>query len=245
MSRKMDILYFSATGNTEVVVTAIEKILCENQIEVSKKSLCEPYEHTQGRELLLAFPVNSQAVSPFIWNALKALPAGKGEKVNVVITMNESAAILNPLHKLLVKKGYQPIGCMEISMPNNLLLGSDDTIERLSIGKEQAKKFAMQIVTNETEWKENKKGSVFVSFLSRKTVLPWFTMRLINKLDVDKDKCIKCGQCVKACPVHNIKMEEFPKHLGNCQFCMHCGAICPNHAVTLKNNPKCQIRKTE
>ncbi len=245
MGRKIDILYYSATGNTETVVAEIVDILHKNLIEVSKRSLCEPYEHTEGNELLLAFPINSQAVSPFILKALKALPEGNGDKAYVVLTMNESAAMLTPLYTMLLKKGYQPTGCAEISMPNNLLLGTDHTLDRLPGGIDQARQFAEQIVTHTTEWKELKKGSAFVSFLSRETGLPWFTMRLLNRLDVDKDKCTKCGLCVKECPVHNIKMMDFPKHLGNCQFCMHCGAVCPNKAVTIKNKPQCQIRKTQ
>ncbi len=247
MNRKVDILYFSATGNTKAVIAEIVEVLCKNEIEVRKQSLCAPYEHTAGSELLFAFPVNSQAVSPFLWKALNALPEGKGDKAYVVLTMNESAAILAPLYKLLEKKGYRPAGCTEIRMPNNLLLGTNDidTFSRLPSGKEQAKQFAGQIITNTAQWKETQKGSGFVSFLSRETGLPWFTMRLINKLDIDKGKCTKCGQCIKECPVHNIKMAEFPQHLGNCQFCMHCGAVCPNQAVTLKNKPQCQIRRTE
>lgn len=245
MTRKIDVLSFSATGNTELVVKNISDTLKENGIEVGHQSLTVPYIHNEGTELLLAFPVNSQAVSPFIWKALKALPEGNKDKAYVVITMNESAAILKPLYKLLTKKGYQPVGCMEISMPNNLMLGPDETIDRLSAGTLQARRFAELLVKNETEWKETKKGSAFVSFLSRKTVLPWISMRMINKLDVDKDKCTKCGLCAKACPVENIKMEDYPVHGNQCQFCMHCGAVCPNKAVILKNNPKCQIRQTK
>lgn len=246
MSSEIDILYYSATGNTETVITEILQVLQNNKIKVQKFSLCQKYDHLEGRDLLLAFPINSQAVSPFIWKALKALPEGKGENVYVVLTMNESASILGPLYKLLQKKGFNPVGCSEISMPNNLLLGPyDDTLSRLPSAKEQARQFANQIVTHTTQWKETKKGSSFVSFLSRETSLPWVTMRLVNKLVVDKNKCTKCGQCIKDCPVSNIKMAEFPKHLGNCQFCMHCGANCPKHAITLKNKPQCYIRKTK
>lgn len=244
MNRKMDVLYYSATGNTKLVVDRIVKVLSNNQIELSIKSLVKPYEHKRGRELLLSFPVNSQAVSPFVFKAIKSLPQGNGENVYVLITMNESANILNILRKLLEKKGYKTVGCKEISMPNNLFVGEDKTIERLSNGLEQAELFAEEIVSNKTLWIETKKGSAFVSFLSRNTNLPWVTMRLFNKLVVNTEKCTKCGKCVIECPVQNIEMIDFPKHLNNCQFCMRCGSMCPNSAIMIKNKPKYQIRKT-
>lgn len=242
MNKKMDVIYFSGTGNTEMVVNHIIQILQDKNIEVCKKSASSPYEHKKGTELLLAFPINSQAVSPYIWRFMKNLPEGMGDQVHVVVTLNESAAILKPLNKLLKKKGYLPQSTVEISMPNNMLVGEDTTANRLKSAIKAAEQFAKELVENQTTWKEEKKGSAFVSFLSRKTVLPWITMRLVNKIETDESKCTKCGLCVKECPVHNIRMEDIPIHLNQCQFCMHCGAVCPNGAVRFKGKPDYHIR---
>lgn len=243
MHRKMDMICFSGTGNTEKIVTRVAEHLTRNEINVEKKEIGSKYTPEVNGELLLAFPVNAQAVSPYIWKYFKAMPEGKGTKVHVVVTMNESAVILSPLKKMLLKKGYVPQGAVEISMPNNLVMGEDTTAERWKDALVSADQFAEAIVRDTEAWNETKKGSVFVSALSRRTVLPWFGMRLFNKLVTDSEKCIQCGKCVKECPVQNIKMANgIPTHKGNCQFCMHCGAVCPNDAVRVKGRPQCYIR---
>lgn len=245
MKRKIDIICFSSTGNTKLVTDIIANSLANNDFTVNRVSVKNDYVHEKGTELLLAFPVNSQAVSPYIWKFFKLLPDGCGDKVHVVVTLNETAVILNPLKKLLDKKGYVPQGAAEISMPNNLLVGPDTTFNRLQNAENAATRFADSIINNSDLWNEDKKGSAFVSFLSRKTSLPWVSMRIFNKLEVDTEKCIKCGLCVKECPVNNIRMEDFPVHLNKCQFCMHCGAVCKKRAVHIKGRPQYQIRNIE
>ncbi|NLG04402.1 MAG: 4Fe-4S dicluster domain-containing protein [Clostridia bacterium] len=244
-NRKIDVICFSGTGNTRLVIDKITSILRENNMEVCMKSEREPYTHEKGRELLLAFPINSQSVSPYIWKYINSLPDGNQDPIHVVLTMNESASIIWPLKKVLEKKNYQPKGIIEISMPNNMLLGSDTTSERMPAAISKAEQFAQDFINQKEVWEEHLKGSAFVSFLSRDTVLPWVTMRMFNKLIADPAKCTKCGLCVKECPVNNIRMDEFPVHLNHCDFCMHCGAVCKNDAVTVKGRPSCHIRSAK
>lgn len=245
MKREIDVICFSGTGNTKRIVEIMTDILNKNDITLKLISEREPYIHEKGKEVLLAFPINSQAVSPYIWKYMKALPDGTGDKIHVVATLNESEAILTPLKKILISKHYVPQSAIEISMPNNMLVGPDTTYQRLTAAKEQAKSFANDIVNDSDTWKEDKKGSAFVSFLSRDTVLPWVTMRMFNKLEADTDKCEKCGLCVQACPVQNIRMEEFPVHKNQCQFCMRCSVVCPNGAIHFKGNSKYKVRSIE
>ncbi len=188
MKREIDVICFSGTGNTKRVVDRMIDILNQNDITINQISERNPYVHEKGREILLAFPINSQAVSPYIWKYIKALPDGTGDKIHVVVTLNASEAILTPLKKILIGKHYEPQGAIEISMPNNLLAGPDTTYQRLQAAKVQAEKFANDMVLDQDTWKEEKKGSAFVSFLSRDTILPWVTMRMFNQLETDTEK---------------------------------------------------------
>ena len=57
---------------------------------------------------------------------------------------------------------------------------------------------------------------------------------------LDKNKCIKCGQCKKICSNFNIDFdtEGYPYAIQNkCFGCQHCFAICPTGA--LSTNPLC------
>jgi nitroreductase/NAD-dependent dihydropyrimidine dehydrogenase PreA subunit len=55
---------------------------------------------------------------------------------------------------------------------------------------------------------------------------------------IDGEKCTKCGQCVKDCPIKIIEMtdglpfikEEREKH---CMKCQHCVAVCPTAALSI------------
>jgi ferredoxin len=54
-----------------------------------------------------------------------------------------------------------------------------------------------------------------------------------NELRINPDKCIRCGLCVKGCPVNNIDDSVFPYAFitQDCEYCMFCEGICPTSAV--------------
>jgi len=52
---------------------------------------------------------------------------------------------------------------------------------------------------------------------------------------IDKDKCIQCGECAADCPAGIIYMREFPEITAEarCYRCPHCYAVCPTGAVSI------------
>ena len=72
----------------------------------------------------------------------------------------------------------------------------------------------------------------------------WFT-RLAGTLvrvypGVDLEKCIKCGECFRSCPVNAISMEagKTPPAFdyGKCIRCLCCHEICPEKAVVFRKS---------
>ena len=57
---------------------------------------------------------------------------------------------------------------------------------------------------------------------------------------INKDKCIRCGECVKICPPKTMKIEkgQFP-HLKNnqCIRCWCCAEVCPKNAIEKSKRP--------
>lgn len=63
---------------------------------------------------------------------------------------------------------------------------------------------------------------------------------LLEHPKIDKNKCIKCGECAKICPPKTMKFNKnaFP-HLKNiqCIRCWCCAEVCPKNAIIKSSRP--------
>lgn len=64
------------------------------------------------------------------------------------------------------------------------------------------------------------------------------------KINIDKNKCIKCNNCIEDCVCKIFKKGAYgypeldEKILANCLGCTHCMAVCPTEAISLEGkNP--------
>jgi len=60
----------------------------------------------------------------------------------------------------------------------------------------------------------------------------------VLQFNIDKDLCIKCGECAADCPNHIIVMDdEYPvineERVGQCIECQHCFAVCQPGALSI------------
>lgn len=54
---------------------------------------------------------------------------------------------------------------------------------------------------------------------------------------INKEKCVKCETCVKACPVNAIKLDGKPQiNMNICLNCFCCHELCPEGAVEIRRN---------
>lgn len=62
---------------------------------------------------------------------------------------------------------------------------------------------------------------------------------LRGRLEVDPNRCIGCGSCVRACPsrlisIENLEEERVVKFsAGRCIYCGRCAQVCPEKAVKI------------
>lgn len=56
-------------------------------------------------------------------------------------------------------------------------------------------------------------------------------------IEVDKDKCTGCEECVNVCPSECFEMQDGksePVNADACVFCESCVEACPESAVTVQ-----------
>lgn len=235
--KPVNFYYFSGTGNTLLVVKEMAKVFFERGVKVNLRKIekSEPQNADLTGTVGLAFPVAAQSTYPFVWDFINNLPDANGTEIFMVDTVARfSGAIIGPLKRVLLKKGYNPIGAKEIIMPCNffvMISGKEKTGPQVGRGLEKARKFAADLVEGRARWgRVPILSDIFYFFMSRKCV--WKCLaKLGKKFTVNEEKCTKCGLCEKLCPVANIKMEEYPMFLGHCQQCMRCISFCPVEAI--------------
>lgn len=69
---------------------------------------------------------------------------------------------------------------------------------------------------------------------------PIFRNILLEHPVIDKNKCIKCGECAKICPPHTMQItpKNFPSlQSSKCIRCWCCAEVCPQNAIKKSKRP--------
>ena len=237
----IDFYLFSGTGNTLLVAERMAEVFAENGVEtrLHRIETADAREMDPAHTIGLAFPVAAQCTYPVVLDFIRRMPKAEGTKVFMVDTLAAfSGGIVGPLRKLLVSKGYQPIGAMEITMPSNWLPGkidADKDSRKRARGLEKAAAYAAAVLEGESHWGRIPILSDLMWLLGTSSFL-WKILSKKGRLfAVDREKCTQCGICVKLCPVGNVTMDEYPVFHDRCQQCMRCIAFCPSEAIHVPN----------
>ena len=235
---KIDLYYFSGTGNTLLVVKQMMKVLIEKGVDVKLHKLedSKPEDVNTDHVIGLGFPVAILSTYNFVWNFIKWLPKVDGTPIFMVDTLGGySGGIVGPLRSIVEKKGYKPIGACEIIMPSNIFFIPDGKTcdEKVRNGLVKAEKYALSLVDGSSKWGRVPLLSDAVNALSLgllKLADEDIHQKYI-KFRADKSRCNKCGIFVDICPVGNIKLDDFPVTGNNCQYCLRCVSFCPRSAL--------------
>ncbi|MCX6349979.1 MAG: EFR1 family ferrodoxin [Candidatus Aureabacteria bacterium] len=230
--------YFTGTGNTLLVVKEMAAVFSEQAVSVELLPLerADPRSVKLEGTIGLAFPVAAQSTYPFVWRFVEGMPRSAGAEVFMVDTLaGFSGGIVGPLKRLLTNKGYIPVGASEIIMPSNFFpkkrnAGKEERVKRA--GLVRARRFALALIEGKGRWEWVPVLSDIVCWMSRSSLI-WNYLRKLFPLTVDSSRCIRCGVCVKLCPVKNIVLPEFPVFSDRCQVCMRCISFCPTGAIVV------------
>ena len=251
--KEIVIIYFSATGNTKVVA---DDMTNRFKYKGFKVKLIPVEDIEQIKELDLSdkilgigFPVYGGTYPNILFDkAIKCIM--KQNKIIPAFLFYTCAGgafeIVSLIRKLeekniytLIKNGFKcpssgwgtflPEKLYKISsmgkFDKNLFIKVKNFVEGVTkrIAKFEKKPFTKR-------WFAIPMPQVLVKLLGEK----FESKFLFNNLTINKDKCTKCGLCVKACPVNNIIEEENEINILNKDYCLWCGrciSICPKNAI--------------
>ncbi len=248
--KRIDIYYFSGTGNTFLVINKIADVLRSKGFNVNLMKIEKKPEVLLEDNLLigLAFPVHLQSTNKFVWDFFYNLPNVYSMNIDVFMadTMASfSGGIVGPLKMVLKNKGYNCIGAKEFRMPSNYTKQNFDK-NRLIIEKslEEAENFAIDLINGKIKWRRAPIFSDFMRLFSKFDLL-WKVFRKI--ISVDNNKCSKCGICAKICPVGAISysQEGFPIITDKCIICVRCVNYCPSNAFMISKKHIPQYKPVE
>ncbi|EJO5347093.1 EFR1 family ferrodoxin [Clostridium botulinum] len=243
--KPISIYYFTGTGNTYLIVQEIYKSFKNRGYEIHLIPITDESNKQFKTDNIigLAFPVAVQSTNPLVWDFIKKMPDTEGTKVFMLDTMQAfSGGVVGPMKKLLIKKGYNCIGAKEFIMPNNMRKTHKDGLDKIiKKSKIKAEQYVEDLINETSKWR---RIAIF-SDLMRLCSLPsslWKSM--YKQFTIDRDKCVKCGQCEMLCPTSSIKLQKggYPVYKESCISCMRCANYCPKNAIKVKGKYLVQNR---
>ena len=234
----VEFFVFSGTGNSLLIARVMAEILKQEGISVRLRSMDEPFSGAISEETAigLAFPVACFTTYPSVWRFIASMPEGEGREVFMIGTCGGfSGGMQGPLRKALTRKGYKTIAAKFCVMPgnyNNKTLPRDKNAARVEKALLEARSFAYDLMKGGTEWSGGTPLFSRLLYLLGQTRKPWDVFYKMFPIEVDREKCTRCGRCVNECPAKAIEMEDFPViDPKTCESCQRCVGFCPVGAL--------------
>ncbi len=240
MTNNIDLFWFSGTGNTLFIAMKIEATLnslgYHCQLLPIERPL--PSEMSLNNTIGLIVPVAMQGTFPIVWEFVSQLPEAEGNEIFLIDTLGVySGGIKGPIKKIVKEKGYNPIGAVEIKMPNFFMRKGTSTRDKMIVldAEDALKEFCQRLHEGRSNWIDIPIYSDLMSkiFRTQEKGIRW--VRKFKKTVTTK--CTNCGICVQLCPRKCI--DKYSRHIDvdseNCILCQRCLEYCPSNSIEINN----------
>lgn len=240
--KKAIIYVFSGTGNTMRAVALYKKEFENNGVATSvyviKKGFADLPNPNEFDYVGFAYPIHGFNAPAIMLGLAKALPDSDRKEYFVIKTSGEPLRLNNissiKMNSILKKKGYIAKSEYHYVMPYNMIFRHTDemSVKMLDTLTALAPIEAREVLDGVEHKLKKVPFGTLIAWLFR---IEHSAMRVNGRMfKVDTDKCIKCGACVKNCPVGNISVEggKF-KFGGDCLMCTRCSFNCPADAFNI------------
>ncbi|MGL5352420.1 MAG: EFR1 family ferrodoxin [Clostridium sp.] len=245
---RIQIYYFSGTGNTAFVVKKLAKEL-ESLGNVVNIDSCENIKEINNDfdVLGIAFPIHSSYAPKVFSELLDKLPKVNNMPLFGIVTCGYIAGdVLRFEGKKLETKGYVPFLYRNILVGNNMHLPKLCPLKVTT--KEKLDKRLIKInnqiidisikVNNKTKdiRGNNILGKIFG--ISQRVFGKIHTKHNFKGFEAD-ESCTKCKLCIKNCPTKNIVLKDNKVIFEDkCIVCMRCYNFCPTKSIQMTNKTK-------
>ena len=239
------ILYFSATGNT---LWAVEQIQAATRDRVMPMTVTdEDVEVTleEGERLGFFFPVHGWRPPLLVRRFISRLKVNNlaDHYVYALCTAGDTVGeALDILSADLQKQGVHLTTSASLLMPESYIglpFMDVDTVEREGEKIESSQIRFNGMIDDIIHCRPFRYRPDIGRWprINSRVIGAFFTAKLVTDrpFHVDATKCLKCGKCVDACPVGDIRGGKgcVPEwiHNGHCLTCFACFHHCPVHAI--------------
>ncbi len=235
----MKILYFTATGNSLYVA----KSLGDQLFSIPQMMKEGKFEFTDD-VIGIVFPLHEWKVNSYVEDFLKQAKFNCDYLFAITTYGVYTGAVGSHLQDLGSKYGYKFDYINKVQMVDSYLYGFDMDRQVKIEGKKEIEKQIAAIkgdIESRKKWemKERSVDKAATNFMRRRVEKPKAENHLagIKKRIIIEESCVKCGVCVKVCPLDNISLDEASgeiKLANKCISCLACVQNCPQKAIQLK-----------
>ena len=235
-------IYFSGTGNTKY---CLEKFIAlyDTEAEIAPLEDIHTVEKiAHHKDVIFAYPIYYSNLPKIVRDFICGnSEIWQGKRIFILATMGlfsgDGAGVAARLFR---KYGAQIWGGLHLKMPDCIC--DVKTLKRSPAQNKQiVAKAEERIKLSVSNLKNGAPSKNGLSFLCHIAGLLgqrlWFwnkTQKYSDKVHIDINTCIKCGQCVAICPMNNLSLSQNEiKASGHCTLCYRCVNQCSSKAITI------------
>ena len=231
------VLCFSGTGNSRYIARHIAEALQDEIVDLNAKIKTNDYSRVQtGHDVIVVTPTYAWRIPRIVSEWISKIELIGAERVWFVMDCGGeigNAAKYN--RRLAEQKHLHYMGTAQIVMPENYIamFGAPEVEEarRIVENAEPAIETAIAHIRAGKPFPvpRNNLYDRVMSGPVNSVFYQFFVKAAAFHAD---DACIGCGQCVKNCPMNNIRLENRKPIWGkSCTHCMACICYCPVEAI--------------
>ncbi len=231
------IFCFSGTGNSRYLAERIAEALQEPVVNMNEKIKLKDCTSLQtGQNVIIVVPTYAWRIPRIVSEWLLKTELQGAERIWFVMDCGSeigNAAEYN--RRLAEQKNLRYMGTAQIIMPENYIamFGAPGPDEARRIAAEAEPDILEVISRIASEQTFDAMHSSFIDRFKSGPVNPIFYSFFVKASPFCAGStCTGCGQCVKRCPMNNIRLEKRKPVWGSeCTHCMACICYCPAEAI--------------